>query len=124
MHPTLPPTRRAALGILLAAALLAGCANPLRPYRMEIQQGNYVTQEMASQLKLGMTKEQVRFTLGTPLINDIFHADRWDYVYTRVKSRSRERDERRLTVIFDRNDRLTRLEGDVITLSEITPGKE
>lgn len=72
--------------VLLAAAALAlaGCGsltNWLDAYTIDIQQGNYVSQDMVSQLKRGMSKEQVRFVLGTPLLADIFHADRWDYVY-------------------------------------------
>src|SRR3990170_1219150 len=66
--------------ILLLALQLAGCGW-LAPYRIDIKQGNFVSQEMVAQLKRGMTKEQVRFVLGTPLVTDIFHADRWDYVY-------------------------------------------
>ena len=54
----------------------------IKVYRIEIQQGNYITQEMVAQLKNGMTREQVRYVLGTPLVTDIFHADRWDYVFT------------------------------------------
>ena len=111
------PFRSVALLLALCAAL-AGCSNPFRPYRMEIQQGNYINQEMVSQLKLGMTKEQVRFTLGTPLINDIFHADRWDYVFTRQRNRQSPLEERRLTVFFDQDGRLARLEGDVVPAAE------
>lgn len=99
---------------LLLAPLVAGC-NPLgvfSVYRMEIQQGNYVTQEMVSQLQPGMTRDQVRFVLGTPLLTDIFHDNRWDYVYRRQRSNSREVEERRLSVFFE-NDKLVRLEGDV-----------
>ena len=110
--------------LVVAGLLAGGCANPLRPYRMEIQQGNYVTQEMVAQLKPGMTKEQVRFALGTPLINDIFHADRWDYVYTRQRARSREVEQRGLTIFFDQSDRLVRLEGDVVPGPETAAQKE
>ena len=78
---------RAALAGCLLFALLAACGVPripgITPYQPEIQQGNYVSQEMISQVKPGMTREQVRFILGTPLLTDIFHADRWDYVYWR-----------------------------------------
>ena len=102
---------------LLLSPLLAAC-NPLSVfsvYRMEIQQGNYVTQEMVSKLQAGMTRDQVRFVLGTPLLVDIFHDNRWDYVYRRQRADSREVEERRLSVFFE-NDRLVRIEGDV------TPG--
>ena len=51
------------------------------PYRPSIQQGNFISEEMVQQLKVGMTRDQVRFVLGTPLMTDIFHADRWDYPF-------------------------------------------
>jgi len=103
------------LWVLVAAPLLAACnpLNALSIYRMEIQQGNYISQEAVSQLKPGMTKDQVRFVLGTPLIADIFHADRWDYVYRRQRTNSREVEERRVSVFFE-GDKLVRLEGDVM----------
>ncbi|WMW79429.1 outer membrane protein assembly factor BamE [Undibacterium cyanobacteriorum] len=53
----------------------------ISPYRITIQQGNFVSEEMASQLKEGMTREQVRFILGTALLTDMFHEDRWDYPF-------------------------------------------
>ncbi|HSD42285.1 MAG TPA: outer membrane protein assembly factor BamE [Burkholderiales bacterium] len=100
--------------VLLLFPLLAACnpLNALSVYRMEIQQGNYLTQEMVSQLQAGMTRDQVRFVLGTPLLMDIFHDNRWDYVYRRQRANSREVEERRLSVFFE-NDRLVRVEGDV-----------
>lgn len=55
--------------------------NRLNPFRIDIRQGNLVTQEMAAQLKAGMTRDQVRFVLGTPMLSDVFHPDRWDYLY-------------------------------------------
>lgn len=97
---------------LAALAALTAC-NPLKPYRMEIQQGNFVTQEQVSKLQSGMTKEQVRFILGTPLLTDVFHADRWDYIYRRQRARSNELEERRLTLFFEDN-RLSRVDGDVM----------
>jgi outer membrane protein assembly factor BamE len=96
---------------LLLALQLAGCGW-LAPYRIDIQQGNYVSQEMVAQLKRGMTKEQVRFVLGTPLVTDIFHADRWDYVYL-LERPGRPRVQRRLAVFFEA-DRLARVDGDVV----------
>lgn len=99
------------------AALLAGCSSMpripgLTPYRIDIQQGNYVTQEMVSQLKPGMTKDQVRNALGTPLLTDIFHAERWDYVYW-LEPADGKREQRRLTVFFA-DDKLVRVAGDVV----------
>lgn len=101
-------------------ALLAACSNLsvpaadgiVTPYRIDVRQGNYVTQEMVAQLKPGMTREQVRFILGTPLVTDIFHADRWDYVYSFKPGRG-ERQLRRFAVFFE-DDRLVRVAGDVV----------
>jgi outer membrane protein assembly factor BamE len=98
--------------LILALALqLAGCGW-LAPYRIDIQQGNFVSQEMVAQLKRGMTKEQVRFVLGTPLVTDIFHAERWDYVYL-LDRPGQPRVQRRLAVFFE-DGRLARLDGDVV----------
>jgi outer membrane protein assembly factor BamE len=96
---------------------LAGCAgwsNPvakLNPHRIEVQQGNLVTQEMLDKLKPGMTPSQVRFVLGTPLIVDPFHKDRWDYAYS-LRQGNKVVEQRRITVLFE-NDKLKRIEGDV-----------
>ena len=91
------------------------------PYTIEIQQGNYVSQEMVSQLKAGMSKEQVRLALGTPLLTDLFHADRWDYVYWR-KAPNGKRETRKLVVFFA-DGKLTRLDGDVAPAKE-PPARE
>ena len=100
-------------------ALVAACSHAPRipgitPYRMEIQQGNYISQEMVSQLKPGMTREQVRFILGTPLVTDIFHADRWDYVYWRELANGK-REERHVAVIFSADNKLEHITGDVVS---------
>ena len=100
---------------LTAFLLLAGCVPKVTPYQMEIQQGNVVTQEMLSKLQPGMTPSQVRFILGTPLVVDAFHKDRWDYVY-RVSKGSTVHEQRRIVVVFQ-DDKLARIEGDVV------PGK-
>ncbi|MGV3741364.1 MAG: outer membrane protein assembly factor BamE, partial [Burkholderiaceae bacterium] len=81
----------------------------LSPYRPDIPQGNFVSQEMVAQLKEGMTREQVIFVLGTPLLNDIFHADRWDYAF-RYKKGNGEITNSRVTVFF-KDNRLARYEG-------------
>lgn len=100
----------------LGSMLVTGCAVPripgITPYKMEIQQGNYVSQDMVSKLKPGMSKEQVRFVLGTPLITDIFHSDRWDYVYWR-EDQAGNREQRKLAVFFA-DGKLARLDGDVV----------
>lgn len=104
---------------LVLAALLPGCKSidvprvpGVTPYRMVIQQGNFISQEMVAQLKPGMTKEQVRFVLGTPLVTDIFHADRWDYVFFR-ESADGKREQRNLSVVFE-NSKLVRVLGDLM----------
>jgi outer membrane protein assembly factor BamE len=81
---------------------------------MEIQQGNFITQENISQLRPGMTRDQVRFVLGSPLVVDVFHSDRWDYVFQRQLEFSKGIEQRKLTVFFE-NDKLERIEGDVVT---------
>ena len=99
------------------ALTLAGCnwvpTIPfLGPHKIDIQQGNYVTQEMVNRLKPGMTRSQVRFALGTPLIADPFHAERWDYVYL-YERKGRVVAQRRIVVVF-KDDALLRVEGDVV----------
>ncbi len=84
----------------------------LTAYKIDIQQGNYISQDMVAKLKPGMTRSQVRFILGTPLVADPFHADRWDYIY-RFSQRGRLKEERHITVVFEQ-DKLARIEGDVV----------
>jgi outer membrane protein assembly factor BamE len=100
----------------LAALVLAGCSVPripgVTPYKPEIQQGNFISQDMVSTLKPGMTREQVRAVLGTPMLTDVFHASRWDYIWWREEP-SGKRETRRLVVHFE-GDRLARLSGDVV----------
>lgn len=90
--------------------LLGACALP-RPYTLNIQQGIVLDQKMISRLKPGMTRNQVSLTLGTPLLADPLHADRWDYVYyTRIQGDLGEW--RRLKLLF-KDDRLASVSGDV-----------
>jgi outer membrane protein assembly factor BamE len=103
---------------LLLLPFLAACSGApvitsvLKPYRIDVRQGNFVTQDMVAQLKPGLSREQVRFILGSPLVADMFHADRWDYVYT-FKHGHSEAQQRTLTVFFQDN-KLTRVAGDVV----------
>ena len=104
-------------GFIVGALGLAGCQDTpkiptLAPYKMDIQQGNFVTQEMLAKLKPGMTPSQVRFILGTPLVIDAFHRDRWDYVY-RYSKGGKLQEARRIVIVF-KDDRLDRIEGDVV----------
>jgi outer membrane protein assembly factor BamE len=97
--------------LALVLALAVAACGSLSPHRIEIQQGNFVTQEMVSQLKPGMTRDQVRFVLGTPLVADIFHADRWEYIFRRQRADSQELEHRRLSVFFA-DSKLDRVESD------------
>jgi outer membrane protein assembly factor BamE len=115
---------RFGLAVTCCTLLLAGCQTIssgfsaaanwgptfLGPYRPDVHQGNIVTQEMVDQLRLGMTREQVRFMLGTPLLTSELHKDRWDYVYY-LNPRRGAVQNRRLTVLFKEN-RLDRFNAD------------
>lgn len=80
------------------------------PYRPDIQQGNFISEEMLAQLKVGMTRDQVRFILGTALLTDIFHADRWDYPF-RLARGNGETTSSRVVVYFDKEGKVERFEG-------------
>ena len=107
------------LAVAISVAACSWVPN-ISPHRMEIQQGNFVSQEMVAQLKPGMSKDQVKFILGTPLIADVFHADRWDYVFTRIRANSRELEQRRIAVYFE-GGKLKRVDGDVVASGD-APG--
>lgn len=103
---------------LLLLPFLAACSNApqitsyFSPYRIDVRQGNFVTQDMVAQLKPGLSREQVRFILGSPLVADMFHQDRWDYIY-RFRPGAGEVQQRSLVVFFEDN-KLTRVAGDVV----------
>ena len=112
---------RACLSLLLAvSASLVACsslnganhrlASVVTPYKMDIVQGNFVSKEQAAALQPGMSRTQVRDILGTPLLTSIFHADRWDYVFT-FKRQGLEPQARKVTVFF-KDDLLDRVEAD------------
>lgn len=113
---------RPGLPMLLAAtALLASACSSLNnatnslagmvsPYRVEVVQGNFVSREQVEALQPGMSREQVREILGTPLVTSLFHANRWEYVFT-IKRANEAPQTRKLTVFFE-NDVLQRYEGD------------
>jgi outer membrane protein assembly factor BamE len=112
----------------LLLALLAGCgslSNPIdriKPHKIDIPQGNVLTQAMLDKLKPGMTPSQVRFILGTPLIVDPFHSNRWDYVY-RLEKEGKLVESRRISVIFE-GERLKLLQGDVLAKPDVLPKPE
>ena len=119
-----PRPGRGRLLLLALAAIGAGCANfnnattsiagIVSPYRMDVVQGNFVSREQAAALKPGMSRNQVREVLGTPLLASLFHADRWDYVFT-IRRQGTQPQTRRVAVFF-RADVLERVEvGDLPT---------
>jgi outer membrane protein assembly factor BamE len=121
--PAMPPRRTlSVLAVFAFAALLAGCgsvdstsrriATAFTPYKIEIVQGNFVSKEQVEALRPGMSREQVRQILGTPLVTSLFHGDRWDYVFT-LRRQGVEPQQRRLTVYFT-GENLQRVEGDTM----------
>ena len=99
---------------ILAILALYGCGETKLAfpgvYRIDIPQGNIVTQEMVDQLRPGLTKQQVSFILGTPIVRDTFNQDRWDYLYS-FQPGGGERAQEVLSVFFENNE-LVRIEGD------------
>ena len=93
--------------LLLGGALslaASGCV-----YRINIQQGNFLNQSAVDTVKEGMTRSQVRYLLGTPMVADSFNKERWDYIYYLKKGRSRHVDSRRVTVYFE-GDKVAKLD--------------
>ncbi len=95
--------KRLTVGLSLVA-LASGCV-----YRINIQQGNFLDQAAVEQVKAGMTRSQVRYLLGTPMVADSFNKERWDYIYYLKKGRSSHVDSRRVTVYFD-GDKVAKLD--------------
>ncbi|MCQ0034900.1 outer membrane protein assembly factor BamE, partial [Burkholderia glumae] len=106
--------------VAVAVVTLAGCssydsvtqriAQSITPYRITVVQGNFVSQEKAAQLQVGMTRDQVRALLGTPLLTDMFHADRWDYLFYFKRGSTSVVQQRDLVLHFQ-NDRLASWSG-------------
>lgn len=104
---------RLAVIALCATLPLGACFSFTIPvHKLDIQQGNVVTQEMVDKLKPGMTRAQVRFVLGTPLVTDVFHRNRWDYFYSFKVGAEGVAETRRLTLTFQ-DDVLRTVQGDV-----------
>ena len=121
--------RSGVLALTLAVAALAGCSSLgnvgssmstlgglITPYKIDILQGNVVVREQVQALQPGMPREQVRGILGTPLIASVFHADRWDYVFT-FKRQGQAPQMRKVAVFFD-GDRLAKVEADELPSEE------
>lgn len=112
------------LAILIALALLSGCGGFQFPgvHRIDVQQGNIITQEMIDQLRPGMTKSQVRFIMGTPLVTDSFNPQRWDYYYSLQSGGRGDKAQERVTIFFDDNDRLSHFSGDFLPAASTRSG--
>ncbi|MCV6590239.1 MAG: outer membrane protein assembly factor BamE [Marinobacterium sp.] len=97
--------------VAVLTLVLTGCSGFPGVYKIDIPQGNVVTQEMVNKLRPGMTRRQVRFVMGTPLVEDSFNASRWDYIYT-LKDTDDSFTRQRMTLTFDADGRLEGLSGD------------
>jgi outer membrane protein assembly factor BamE len=104
---------------MAALLFVTGCSTDKIPgiYRIDIQQGNNVTQAMLNELEPGMTKNQVAYVMGNPLLIDTFHPNRWDYLYS-YKPGNGDREQRRVTVFFNDDGTLSHLEGDTRTVAK------
>jgi outer membrane protein assembly factor BamE len=110
--------------VVLLALLCSACGTAvpsIKPYKLDVQQGNVVTSKMLLQLRPGMTKSQVRFIMGTPLIQDSFHGNRWDYVY-QMREAGKVTEQRRVILDFE-NDLLKTVRGDVIPAGSSAPDR-
>ena len=96
------------LALLACCLALAACGRLV--HKIDIQQGNYVTEDLVARLKPGMTKAEVRQLLGTPLLTDVFHGDRWDYYFSNAPG-GRSADRKQLTLLF-KDDKLVSFSGD------------
>ena len=102
--------------LVLLCVGLAGCSLLPDAHKVEVQQGNIVDRAVLDELRTGMTKQQVRFLLGNPVINDIFHPDRWDYIYY-VTPAGEAPTLQRLTLFFE-GSVLTRVQDEYFTQEE------
>jgi outer membrane protein assembly factor BamE len=93
-----------------------GVASLISPYKMDVVQGNFVSKEQLSVLEVGMPREQVRNILGSPLVSSVFHADRWEYVFT-IKRQGQEAQQRRLSLVFKGNE-LASIDSDALISEE------
>lgn len=111
---------------LLLCVAVSACSGKIPGvYRVPVQQGNVITVEMLQELELGMDKRKVRFILGTPLVTDAFHQDRWDYFYS-YQQGFEDRVQQRASLFFD-GDRLVRIDADIdsqIDFHTVTDAKE
>ncbi|MGU9956144.1 MAG: outer membrane protein assembly factor BamE [Arenicellales bacterium WSBS_2016_MAG_OTU3] len=92
--------------LIAVSLLLTGCI-----YRIDVQQGNVITQEKVQRLTIGMSKSEVKFELGTPLVDDPFHTDRWDYYYSLKTGKKQKTITQQLISLYFENDQLAKISG-------------
>lgn len=106
--------------LLFAMLFSAGGCSSFAPYKMEIRQGNYVAAETRKKVRVGMSRQQVVSLLGSPLVSDVFHANRWDYIY-RLEEQGRLVEQQRLTVHFE-GDFVKRIEDSQAAENKVDEG--
>ncbi|MCA2999148.1 MAG: outer membrane protein assembly factor BamE [Burkholderiales bacterium] len=129
LSPTSTLSRVAVIPALVLAGALSACSN-FGVYRLDVQQGNLVTQEQVSKVRPGMTRLDVRNLLGTPLLQDAFSDKRWDYIYTEDRNTDKKlnpfgriQQQFKVTVIFD-GEKVARVEGVASPVEILTGGGE
>ncbi len=117
-------SRLCLLGLAVSVAFISGCASKggtssgiFEPYKFDIQQGNYITADAVKQLKTGMSGEQVKNIMGSPLVVDAFRADRWDYLFHYIQANGKT-ETRRAAVFFDKSGKLVKVEASELPASE------
>lgn len=120
-----PPRSTCAVLALVALVTLAGCgfsrdrsSGIFEPYKIDLPQGNYVTREMLDKVATGMSREQVRYTLGSPLLNPLFRPNRWDYVF-RYQYPSGKAELRRVVILFT-DEKVAAIKADELPLRDDT----
>jgi outer membrane protein assembly factor BamE len=100
------------LTLLMVSSSLTGCAI----YKLDIQQGNVITQEMLDQVEVAMTEQKILFLLGSPMLIDPFHPQRWEYIYS-LQPGGKSPSQRRITLVFNQDKKLQQIVGDVVLSS-------
>jgi len=111
--------------VVASMVLLAGCGG-FGVHRIDIQQGNLITQDQLDRVKPGMSRNDVKNALGTPLLQDVFHANRWDYYFTNDQATSygpfgREKQKYQVTILFE-NEKVARIDGQASPVEILTGG--
>ncbi|MDD5057837.1 MAG: outer membrane protein assembly factor BamE [Sideroxydans sp.] len=114
--------------LIPVSVLLASCSNlssytpTFTPHKIEIRQGNLITQDMRDKIRLGMSQTQIKAALGAPLVSDLYHANRWDYLY-RLDQQGKQVENQRLTLYFEKG-MLARIDDATPLKAPVTPTQE